>query len=207
MKGKDVLFSHKTDEWETPLDIYQDLDQIFHFTLDPCCTKENQKCMNGLGLDKGGEIRENGFIHIQFDGLDADWSRERCFVNPPHSTIDRWMQKCYEESQKEQTTVVMLVPRRSDRTCWHNYAMKAEEIWDVDKRVSFRGWIRTPGQKGIPDEEADYTFGYAPSTFPSAIVVFDQRRYRACRGVDGEPQCCPFYRTYIQPKNRGRQVA
>lgn len=206
MKGKDVLFMSTTDEWETPDDIYQDLHKEFLFTLDPCCMSKNQKCVNGMGLDAAMERQDpcDIFLHLHCDGLTADWSMENCFVNPPHSTIGKWVKKSYDESRYEGTSVVMLIPARTDTTWWHNYVMKAEEIWFVNKRVCFIGWIKKPGQKDVPDEEAEYVLGSAPSTFPSVIVVFDYRLKKACRDVNGEGQCCPFIRTYIQPKNRGK---
>lgn len=39
----DVCLSSKTVEWETPQDLFNLLNQEFHFNLDPCCTKENAK--------------------------------------------------------------------------------------------------------------------------------------------------------------------
>ncbi len=38
------LFSSNTDEWYTPLDFYEKLNEEFHFDLDPCATAENHKC-------------------------------------------------------------------------------------------------------------------------------------------------------------------
>lgn len=43
MKGKETIFSSSSDEWSTPEDIYNALDAEFHFSLDPCSTKENHK--------------------------------------------------------------------------------------------------------------------------------------------------------------------
>lgn len=45
MTDKDkVLRSHNSDEWATPQDFYNKLDEEFHFNLDPCATDENHKC-------------------------------------------------------------------------------------------------------------------------------------------------------------------
>ena len=48
------IFSHKTDEWETPSGFFKDLDAEFHFTLDPCATEQNRKC------EKFFTVKENG---------------------------------------------------------------------------------------------------------------------------------------------------
>jgi len=38
------LMSSNTPEWATPKAFFEELDKEFHFTLDPCSTKENHKC-------------------------------------------------------------------------------------------------------------------------------------------------------------------
>ena len=57
----EVMFSSKSDEWSTPQDIYEQLNNEFHFNLDPCSTEENHKCEifftqkdNGLSKNWGG---------------------------------------------------------------------------------------------------------------------------------------------------------
>ena len=57
----DSGLSSKSNEWETPQDLYNKLNDEFNFTLDPCATKENAKCSkyytqedDGLSKDWGG---------------------------------------------------------------------------------------------------------------------------------------------------------
>lgn len=40
----DVHFSSISAEWETPDDLYNILDSIFKFNLDPAATHDNHKC-------------------------------------------------------------------------------------------------------------------------------------------------------------------
>lgn len=56
-----TIFSHNSDEWATPDDVFQELDKEFSFNLDPCATKDNHKCdkyytmsENGLSQNWGG---------------------------------------------------------------------------------------------------------------------------------------------------------
>lgn len=56
-----VMFSSKSDEWATPQSFFEELNEEFHFTLDPCANSENHKCdkwfnkeQNGLSADWGG---------------------------------------------------------------------------------------------------------------------------------------------------------
>ena len=37
------MFSSKSDEWETPQDLFDELNKEYDFTLDPCATSENAK--------------------------------------------------------------------------------------------------------------------------------------------------------------------
>ena len=73
----EVMFSSKSDEWSTPQDIYNQLDNEFHFNLDPCSTEENHKCDifftqkdNGLSKNWGGtEPLSIHLIHRLSNGL------------------------------------------------------------------------------------------------------------------------------------------
>ena len=38
------LMSSNTDEWGTPKLFFEELNKKYHFTLDPCATKDNHKC-------------------------------------------------------------------------------------------------------------------------------------------------------------------
>jgi site-specific DNA-methyltransferase (adenine-specific) len=39
-----IHFSSKTNEWATPQDFFDKLNEEFNFNLDPCATTENTKC-------------------------------------------------------------------------------------------------------------------------------------------------------------------
>lgn len=92
----------------TPQSFFDELNNEFNFTLDPCATKENAKC--------------NKFYTKEQDGLKQDWSGERVFCNPPYGkVIGDWVRKCYEESKKSNTTVVALIPARTDTRYFHEY--------------------------------------------------------------------------------------
>ena len=40
----EVMFSSQTDQWSTPQDFFDKLNEEFHFTLDPCADEYNHKC-------------------------------------------------------------------------------------------------------------------------------------------------------------------
>ena len=137
----EVMFSSKTDEWETPKEFFDKLNEEFNFTLDPCATPGNAKCKK--------------YYTVKEDGLKQDWQGETVFCNPPYGkAIKNWVKKCYEESRKPNTTVVMLIPARTDTTYFHEYIYKkAKEIRFVKGRLKFGN-----SKNGAP--------------FPSMVVVF-----------------------------------
>jgi site-specific DNA-methyltransferase (adenine-specific) len=136
-----VLFSSKNEVWSTPQTFFNMLNKEFHFTLDPCALSENAKCSN--------------FFTPQDDGLIQDWSGNTVFCNPPYgSKIALWVEKCYHESRKENTKVVMLIPARTDTAFFHRYIYnKAKEIRFVKGRLKFGN-----AKNSAP--------------FPSMVVVF-----------------------------------
>lgn len=125
MKGTKTLFSHSSDEWETPNDLFQKLNEEFHFTLDACASDDNHKCDNYY-------TKEN-------DGISKNWGGRTVFCNPPYSEIAKWVEKCYREGTKDNTTVVMLIPARTDTRYFHNFILHRSEIRFVEKRVKFGG--------------------------------------------------------------------
>lgn len=139
MIGKHVLFKSDTDEWSTPDSVFEALDQEFHFTLDPCATAENHKCIRYFTKEK--------------DGLERDWQGETVFCNPPYSQIKKWVEKAYREGIKDNTTVVLLVPARTDTKWFQSYVLHRSEIRFIAGRIKFG--------------DAQYN---AP--FPSMIVIF-----------------------------------
>ena len=134
------MFSSESNEWATPQKFYDELSKKYSFTLDPCATHNSAKCEK--------------YFTPEEDGLAQDWAGETVFMNPPYGReIKKWIQKAYEESRKPKTTVVCLIPSRTDTRYWHDYCMKSHEICFVRGRLKF----------------GDST-NSAP--FPSAIVVF-----------------------------------
>ena len=118
-----IVFSSKSDEWETPQNIFDSLNDEFDFNLDPCASDEIHKCEK--------------YFTMQDDGLQQDWEGYRVFCNPPYSEISSWVKKSYEESLKPNTVVVMLIPARTDTKYFHDYIYHRSEIRFVKGRIKF----------------------------------------------------------------------
>ncbi|MDU0422519.1 DNA N-6-adenine-methyltransferase [Staphylococcus haemolyticus] len=119
-----VHFSSKSNEWTTPQYLFDELNDEFNFTLDPCATDENAKCSK--------------YFTIEDDGLSKDWSNDVVFMNPPYGReIKKWIKKAYEESLNG-ATVVCLIPARTDTTYWHDFIFdKADDIKFLKGRLKF----------------------------------------------------------------------
>ena len=62
----------------------------------------------------------------------------RVFCNPPYGrTIGLWVKKAYEESQKSNTLVVLLLPARTDTKYFHDYILYRSEIRFLPGRLKF----------------------------------------------------------------------
>lgn len=132
-----IHFSSETDLWETPQELFDELNAEFQFELDVCATPENAKC------EKYYTQRENGLLQ-RWKGV--------CWMNPPYGrVIGEWVKKAYE-SALNGSTVVCLVPARTDTKWWHDYCIKGE-IRFIRGRLKFG--------------KAKYN---AP--FPNAVVIF-----------------------------------
>jgi site-specific DNA-methyltransferase (adenine-specific) len=120
----DLMFSSQSNEWSTPQDFYDKLNAEFNFTLDPCATHENHKC--------------DSYFTIEDNGLAQDWHGKTVFCNPPYGReLKKWVEKCYKESLKGNTIIVMLIPARTDTTYFHNFIYFKSEIRFLKGRLKF----------------------------------------------------------------------
>lgn len=129
-------FQSRRQDWETPDSIFGPLNEEFGFTLDVCATPENTKCKR--------------FFTEDDDGLTRGWHGV-CWMNPPFGVQGKWVKKAYEEAKKG-TTVVCLLPARTNTNWWHDYCMRGE-IRFIRGRPKFKG-----AKHGLPQ--------------PLAIVIF-----------------------------------
>lgn len=119
----DLMFSSKSNEWETPQDFFDILDHEFHFTLDPCCTDLNHKC--------------SFYFTKKDNGLVKSWFGHRVFCNPPYGVaLKDWVRKAYNERNNAEL-IVMLIPSRTDTSYFHDYIYHKAEIRFIKGRLRF----------------------------------------------------------------------
>lgn len=126
--------------WSTPKEIFRPLNDEFGFDVDVCAEPWNAKCAKYFSPDE--------------DGLAQEWPGT-AWMNPPYGNeIDKWIRKAYAESKKG-STVVCLVPARTETGWWHDCCLNGE-IRFVRGRIHFTDPM---GRSGRP-------------RFGSAIVIF-----------------------------------
>jgi len=108
---KNRLVQH--DNWATPKEVYNYLDQEFHFDFDPCP------------------------LNHSFDGTQVEWGLNN-FVNPPYSRSlkEAFIRKAFEESKKGKTSV-MLLPVSTSTKIFHEIIYPNAEIRFWKGRINF----------------------------------------------------------------------
>jgi len=135
-------FKSAIQDWETPNSLFDKLNSEFKFDIDIAASEINKKC------DRFFSQEDNAMSQI-WEGV--GW------LNPPYGDkgykLKDWVKKSYHEALKDNCTIVMLIPARTNTMWWHDYCMKAYEVRFIKGRPKFKG-----GMHGLP--------------LPSALVVF-----------------------------------
>ena len=148
VRGKELknrnLDNH--DNWQTPKELYDLLNDEFNFDFDPCPI-----CFDEITPDK--------------DGLLIEWGK-RNFINPPYSKKlkDSFVKKAIDEANKGKLCVCLL-PVSTSTILFHDHIQpNASEIRFIKGRVKFIG-INTFGEK----------VSNKPGMHDSMIVIFKNK--------------------------------
>jgi site-specific DNA-methyltransferase (adenine-specific) len=134
-----ALFSSAKHEWETPDDLFDQLNAEFGFTLDAAAHESNAKI--------------EPFYSKEQDALQQPWPGV-VWCNPPYGRkIGLFLEKGSREARQRGSTVVFLIPARTDTAWWHDIVMEAAEVRLIRGRLQFIGAAH-------------------PAPFPSCVVVF-----------------------------------
>src|ERR1035437_7030314 len=152
------MVSSKTNEWATPSKLFNYLNKEFNFTLDPCCTHENAKCVKHYTMED--------------NGLSKSWYNEVVFINPPYGGHTKeWLEKVEKESHENNAVCVCLIVSATDRSYWHdNICQKSQEIRFMRGRVKF----------GTSKETAPFASAlviFTPKNTPCKVSFVDYREY------------------------------
>jgi hypothetical protein len=142
MKNRNLPHS---DNWATPLYVYDELNERFHFDFDPCPIEHDVS---------------------KWNGLEVEWGTSN-FVNPPYS-VDlkkKFVLKAVEEKNKGKLCVLLLPVSTSTRL-FHDVILQniTEPIRFWKGRIKFKGY----------DSWGNFVTNKSPM-HDSMIVVFDGR--------------------------------
>lgn len=137
------MFSSKDMTYETPQWLFNKLNSVFNFNLDVCAVPGTAKC--------------NTYYTPEIDSLKQNW-KGNCWCNPPYGReVGIWLKKAYDESVKNNATIVCLIPSRTDTKYEHEIVFKyAKAICFIKGRLKF-----------------GHSTNSAP--FPSQIIVFGRQ--------------------------------
>jgi phage N-6-adenine-methyltransferase len=159
--------SKRTNEWYTPLSVYEPLNREFNFTTDAAAEPTNR-----LGCKV--------FFTKQQNGLESSKWVGNVWINPPYSDpvypVYKWVKTANDYSRRTGNVVVMLL-RSTSEVAWFQ-----DFVWDQrtdnwrqgvkvkypDKRINF-----------VPVKENQYGYSELDSsrgnnnTFASVIVIFN----------------------------------
>lgn len=148
-----VIFSHKSDEYITPQWLYNELNEQYHFKLDPATSTDNP-----LNAEHYYTRSNDGLLHL--------WPNINTFINPPYSNAAAWVKKAHAQflinvESNPELVIVMLVASRTDSKWFHDIVIPAVDakycrIRFLKGRLKFRN---TP---------------YS-SPFPSMILTFEKQ--------------------------------
>lgn len=101
-----------TEEWETPPELFVELDREFAFELDVCAAPDSARCER--------------YFSPADDGLRQVWEGT-CWMNPPAGLgIEQWVAKAHRAATERGATVVCLLPARVDAEWWWEHCTAAE---------------------------------------------------------------------------------
>ncbi len=127
------------DNWATPKEFYNKLNEEFNFDFDPCPYNESP-------------------ITPETDGLLMEWG-ERNFINPPYSrkTKELFVLKAIDEGKKGKLRVLLLPVSTSTKLFHDHIQPNAKEIRFIQGRIKFQkkdpetGMFYTPKNGGMHD--------------------------------------------------------
>jgi site-specific DNA-methyltransferase (adenine-specific) len=121
-----ALMSSKKQDWQTPREFWNKLNEAMNFTMDCASLEYNAMCQNFRGPDSPKEWSA--------EGESALW------LNPPYSptklcrslvvdTLDR--------AEEAHIPCAILIPARTDTKLWQEVVFKRCVVWFIEGRLTF----------------------------------------------------------------------
>ena len=157
-KGKRYLDKQYQDEKKmcyirTPPELWERLNEEFHFTLDTCSSDKNHLCET--------------YFTKETNGLAQDWGTHTAYVHPMYDKdLPKWVKKCAE---RKEGISVMLLPASTHTRYFHQYIYH-----NPNCEIRFLECPRKNGKAGwymaTDDGEVSTSVGYIR---PLMVLVFN----------------------------------
>jgi phage N-6-adenine-methyltransferase len=132
--GKTDTPSESKDLWQTPEQLFDNLNSEFDFDIDVCADHTNALCESYFTEKTSALLNE----------WDSAYRHATCFMNPPYSLTQLFLERAAEQAKFHNLTVVALVNANTD-TKWFADAVKsANEVRLISGRI---GFIKPDGSK------------------------------------------------------------
>ena len=136
-------FASAKQEWATPQNLFDALNDRYCFDFDLAADETNTKCPE--------------YFSAKTDALEQKW-KGKCWLNPPYGStgrnkLSKWVERAYAQSRDDSCSVTMLIPARTNTVWWSKYCMRASEVLFVIGRPKFGDAIH-----GLPQPLAVVTF-------------------------------------------------
>lgn len=106
------MYTSNSEEWATPQDLFDKLNDEFKFDLDIAADDSNHKCERYYTKETDALAHKN------------EW-QGNIWCNPPYGRkIGEWVKACAEYSGLS----VMLIPARTDTKYFHTYIYKKPNV-------------------------------------------------------------------------------
>lgn len=115
--------SSDKQDWGTPTQWFNDLHNVFDFTIDVCATPDNAKLPR--------------YWTEKDDALSKNWARERCWCNPPYGkSLPIWSEKVNEEAFFAEL-IAFLVPVATSTKWFRKLTGLNSHFCFLNKKVKF----------------------------------------------------------------------
>ena len=160
-----VKFSSDRVEYSTPWPLFNYFKDKYDINFDVCASTKNHKCKN--------------YWTKEDDAFTKEWRDKVFWMNPPFSRdLKKWVEKAYNEHCQYSTTIVCLIPVRSN-TVWFNKYLKNTKIYFINGEVNFNDEKRG---LWLPILVAVFKLNLNPPHLPNDIDGrFDFVDYRSMR--------------------------
>jgi phage N-6-adenine-methyltransferase len=121
--------SHRTVEWSTPQDFFDEQDAKYHFTIDVAADDSNHKCVKYYTKEENALVQD-----WDEEARREDGSAGAIWCNPPYGPgLNHWVSKAHSCK----SLVVMLLPVRTSTFWFQKICLPFGEIEFLPKHLKF----------------------------------------------------------------------